>query len=122
MIALEGIGALAGAVVAAPLMGRFGSGPVLLTTYLTGAPLTFLIPLAPALPLAGALFLGFGQVFGYPLLTIYFIQKVTVRQTVTPDGLLGRASAAYHFMMALARPRVHCWAARSAKASACVQP
>lgn len=40
------------------------------------------------------------QLFGDAMLTIYGINERSLRQTVTPDHLLGRAGATLHFLSA----------------------
>ena len=56
-------------------------------------------PLAggPLVVAAGMMFIS--QVFGDMVRTIYTINEVSLRQTITPDRMLGRTNATMHFLV-----------------------
>jgi len=92
LITFGGVGALAGSVAAPWAARRFGTGRVLLPTLLFAGVLALLVPLAHGpLPLAfGALFLA--QLCGDAVGTVFRVNEAVVRQSVTPDGWLGRVT------------------------------
>ena len=84
------VGGLLGAVSAGPLARRFGLGPTLMLG-ISGDLALLLVPLAQfglAAPLLFASFLvmSFGG-------TVYNINQVSLRQTITPDRVQGRMNA-----------------------------
>ncbi|MFE9692966.1 MFS transporter [Micromonospora sp. NPDC005806] len=92
-----GVGALLGAVTARPLAARIGHGRALWLPGVLVAPagaLVALVDTGPWLWLAGFGWLalawrtGIGNVIG-----------VSLRQRVTPDGLLGRMNATFRFLL-----------------------
>ncbi|WBB69460.1 MFS transporter [Micromonospora sp. WMMD812] len=96
-LAVGGIGALLGAVTARPIARRIGHGRALWLPGLLVAPLGLLVALigtGPMVWLAGVGWLalawrtGIGNVIG-----------VSLRQSVTPDALLGRMNATFRFLL-----------------------
>ena len=93
LIALGGVGSLAGASLApriskrSPLFTLFASG-LLLSLF------QFLIPLASLYPALSVVFLAVQQLAGDCIWTIYLVNETTLRQTVVPAKLLGRVNAA----------------------------
>jgi MFS family permease len=98
VFAAGGVGALVGAVVAAPVTKRLGPGPAMIWAQLcfglTGmaVPLAVLVPRI-ALPMVVAA--EFGQ---WMALSAYYVNAVSVRQTLAPDHLQGRVNATMRFM------------------------
>ncbi len=97
-IGVGGVGALAGALAADRLTQRLGLGRVLLTTMLLWGAFAFIIPLAywrgPWLaPLVMAT-----QLLGDIPIAIFLINEVSLRQSIIPDRLLGRANASVEFV------------------------
>ena len=95
LFSIGAIGAILGAVVAGRLGDRLGVGPTIVAAMVLCGAGTLLIPLATPPPELGAVLLavalfisGFGN-------TISVVHVVTVRQTITPDELLGRMNASY---------------------------
>jgi MFS family permease len=90
---LAGVGSLAAAGAVAPLNGRYGFGPTMLAA-LGGTGVAWLVMGASAGGHAVA-----SVVFGLGLFLLdfsamtFFINYLTLRQTVTPDRLLGRVTA-----------------------------
>jgi predicted MFS family arabinose efflux permease len=98
-ISLGGVGSLAGAALAGPAVRRLGIGPTIVRLSLAAVPLSFLTPLAFGPPALAAVFLFIPQLIGDGLATIEGIAIVSLRQTVTPDALLGRVNATVHVLL-----------------------
>ncbi|MGH2558081.1 MAG: MFS transporter [Thermomicrobiales bacterium] len=104
VLATGGAGAFIGAMLAGPAARRFGQGPALiLGQFLFGAtgltvPLAILVP-SVALPLIIA-----AEFLQWLSLLIYIVNAVSVRQTITPDRLLGRVNATARFVATGAQP------------------
>lgn len=97
LISAGGIGALLGALLASRLPRRFGPGPALAGSFFMMGLTVLLIPLAASLPWPVVILL-IGQVVGDSALTVYFINAVSLRQSVTPDHMLGRMNASFTFL------------------------
>lgn len=97
-IGVGGAGALMGAIIADRLTQQFGQGRILLATMLLWGAFAFVIPLAywrgPWLaPTVMAT-----QLLGDIPIAIYLINEVSLRQSIIPDRLLGRANASIEFV------------------------
>ncbi len=103
-IGTGGIGALLGAVVAGRLNRRFGIGPMLGWAALLGGLLQSPIAFAADPPLVALLCLIVAQIMGDIWLMVFAINETSVRQSVTPELLLGRANASNHFLSGIVRP------------------
>jgi MFS family permease len=98
IIAVGGVGALAGAIVARSLARVLGVGRTLLVTSALSLLCTLFIPIA-ASGTSPAMTIGFlvaHQLFGDGFAVAFIILAVTLRQTVLPRTVLGRANAAIH--------------------------
>jgi MFS transporter len=101
IVSMGGIGSLAGALVSRRLVRALGLGRTLVTTSVLSLTCALLIPLAGT-PFAGrSLALTFGFLAAHQLLSdgfsvAFVIQATTLRQTVLPKHVLGRANAAFH--------------------------
>ena len=96
VIATGGIGSLFGALLSRRMVHSLGLGCTLIasaTISLTGC---LLIPLAPADGTWTLVYLGAHQLISDCFSVAFVIQAVTLRQTVLPKHLLGRANAAVH--------------------------
>jgi MFS family permease len=92
-------GALASSLIAARLTQRFGLGPTIIASSLASG-LTGLLILAArgqGLRVIGLLALQ-GFLMGF-CVTLYDINQVSLRQTITPDRLLGRMNASMRFLV-----------------------
>ena len=96
VLACGNVGALVGAAVSTRLALRIGAGRAILATAATIAPATLFVAAAPT---EGALpFLVVAQVLtGFGALG-YSITSTTLRQSVTPDALLGRMNSVMIFL------------------------
>ncbi|MEV0689058.1 MFS transporter [Streptomyces sp. NPDC050388] len=97
-LSATGPGALLGSLLAARLPGRFGHGAVLVSAAALGDGVFLLVPAlrgssavtVPALLAISFVFGAFGQLVNVTLMA--------VRQTLTPDGMQGRAAATINFV------------------------
>ena len=101
VIAMGGVGALGGAVVSRWLVRVLGLGKTLVISSALSLLSAVFIPLAagPATGGVAAAVIGFlvaHQVLGDGFSVAFVIQAVTLRQTVLPKDVLGRANAAIH--------------------------
>jgi Na+/melibiose symporter-like transporter len=98
LVSAGGIGALVGAALAERVTRRFGLGRTITWTRIISASLGVLTVLAGGPPLLAAAMLLANQLFGDALGMIYEIDEMTVRQTLVPHHLLGRANASAGFL------------------------
>lgn len=98
VFAAGGVGALVGAVIAAPVTKRLGPGPAMIWAQLCFGLTGMAVPLAVLMPrvaLPMVLTAEFGQ---WMALSAYFVNAVSVRQALAPDHLQGRVNATMRFM------------------------
>jgi MFS family permease len=96
IIAVGGIGSFGGALISRRLVTQIGLGRTMIACATISLAGGLLIPLAQGPHLAVLLFLGTHQLVSDCFSVAFVIQAVTLRQTVLPRGLLGRANAAVH--------------------------
>jgi predicted MFS family arabinose efflux permease len=99
-ITFGGIGDLAGAFLASVLSRRWRLGNILIGSLVIKSGAAMLIPIAGGPPWMAMLLLMMAQLFGDGARTIYDIHAVSLRQTITPDRLLGRVNASLQFIIA----------------------
>ena len=104
VIGCGGIGALAGAAAAPPLVRRIGAGRASLAALPAGGFAQLFIPLAPADSFTGAAFLIASQFLGDGLLTIYLITETSLRQQAVAADALGRAAAVWKMASSIVAP------------------
>jgi predicted MFS family arabinose efflux permease len=97
-IGAGGVGALAGAWLVAPMTRRFGVGHTLIVARLV--PVGALIPLAGGPVEFAFVMIVVAQLFGDPFWSVYEITSMTVRQSVTPERLLGRVNSGFYLLQA----------------------
>ncbi|MDR3699008.1 MAG: MFS transporter [Candidatus Sulfopaludibacter sp.] len=97
IIAIGGVSNLFGALISERLVARFGIARTLLGSALAAGAAALLLPLAhgPVPACAATLALAQTLDMAWP---IYHINELTLRQTVTPDRLLGRVNSAMHLL------------------------
>lgn len=104
LVSAGGIGALTGALFGSRFTSWFGVGRTVMFS-LTGASLlNLLTPLAGGTPALAMALLVFNQIAGDALWAVYGINEITLRQTLVPDHLLGRANASAEFLTQTAAP------------------
>ena len=104
VIGCGGIGGLAGATLAAPVVRRYGVRRVLIGALLLGGAMQILVPLAPPVPAIAMTFLIATQLIGDGALTVYLINEATLRQRLLPPEALGRAAATWAVVTGLLTP------------------
>ncbi len=99
VIAMGGVGAMVGSVVAPRIVERFGLGRTFIVASLVQGLTNLLIPLAGLVGTPGTLqvlavaCLMVPQLFGDMAFMVYGINEITLRQTVAPEHVLGRVNA-----------------------------
>jgi MFS family permease len=94
-VAAGGVGGLAGAVLAPRLSVSVGPGRAIVASAAGAALIGSLVPLAPADPRLGMVFLTTAQVFGDGLAVIAAVLAVSLRQALLPQVILGRVAATF---------------------------
>jgi predicted MFS family arabinose efflux permease len=98
VIAMGGVGSLAGAVLGRSLARRLGVGRTLIAASALSVLCTLLIPIAASAP-SRAMTIGLlaaHQLLGDGFAVAFIVLAVTLRQTVLPRDVLGRANAAIY--------------------------
>lgn len=95
-IAVGGVGALLGAVLAPWTTRVLGIGPSIGICALISGLSAFLIPLAPAHPVWGMVFMMGAQLIGDSFGLAAIIPATTLQQTVIRQDQLGRTGAVFH--------------------------
>jgi predicted MFS family arabinose efflux permease len=104
VISVGGVGALAGAALAGRMSRRLGLGPALIVC-LGGARLAaLLIPMARGPEWLALTCLVGHQLLGDALLMGYYVLATSLRQSVLPQEVLGRANATFHVAAGLLLP------------------
>ncbi|MBA3532451.1 MAG: MFS transporter [Ardenticatenales bacterium] len=96
---IAGPGTLFGALMARRITERVGIGPAITGSMMVGAAAMALVPLArpPALVAMGFLALSWG-IMGASVM-VFNINVLSLRQSITPDRLLGRVGATARFVV-----------------------
>lgn len=95
--AVGGISALVGAMAAAPLTRRLGTGRAMIFGLLLGSITGFFIPLAQGGTMLAVALLIMAQL-GDGANTVYEINQLSLRQAIAPERLMGRINASMHFI------------------------
>jgi Na+/melibiose symporter-like transporter len=98
VIGFGGVGALGGALIARRLGDALGLGPALFAAMIASRAANLLIPAAAGPHGAVLALLIVHQLVGDGFAMAFNIHAVTVRQTVLPTAVLGRANAAVHVL------------------------
>jgi predicted MFS family arabinose efflux permease len=98
LIGAGGIGALIGSFAAGRVSHRLGTGRTLIATAAISSALNLLVPLAQGPAWLSILLLLVSQLIGDFFGVIYDILEMSVRQSTTPDGMLGRVNASFDFV------------------------
>jgi len=93
-----GISAFVGAALSPRIMRRWGLGRTLVRAFLLTRLSTFFIVLAGGPTWFAVTLLLTQQVFGDAPYTVFDIAAATVRQSATPEPLLGRMNASFQFL------------------------
>ncbi len=104
IFAVGGVGALIGSMLAGPLAGRLGQGPAMIWGQLLFGLTGLAIPVAVLIPRYALPLVATSEFAQWLALLIYVVNAVSVRQTVTPDRLLGRVNATMRFLRSSVLP------------------
>ncbi len=96
IIAVGGIGALLGAVMAPVAVKRLGVGPAIIAMGAISAISSVLVPLSPASTASAVIFLMVAQLLGDSFAVAALIPAGALRQSVFPPAWLGRTAAVFH--------------------------
>jgi predicted MFS family arabinose efflux permease len=94
-IGVGGVGAFVGAFLAGPLVARYGLGATICGAILVSSAASVLLPLAAG-PLVVALPIILLAQISDVARTVFSINELSLRQTITPDQLLGRMNATFN--------------------------
>lgn len=92
-----GAGALLGALTASRVAERVGVGNAILGSIFLGGPMTLLIPLASRE--TALLLIGGGGILSGWAQVVYNVNQVSLRQSITPEPMLGRMNATMRFVV-----------------------
>lgn len=99
IVAIGGLGSLAGAFLSRWLVARIGLGPTMIWSAVISVVSGVLIPLARGPQWLALVCLGSHQLINDCFSVVFMINATSLRQTVLPRGVLGRANAAFHICM-----------------------
>jgi predicted MFS family arabinose efflux permease len=97
-VAFGGVGALVGALLVRPATRRFGLGPTIVAGLLISSVMSFFTWLAGGLPALAVPLMISVQLIGDGASTVAQIDQTSLRQTITPDHMLGRVNASMHVL------------------------
>ena len=97
VLATGGLGSLAGALVTGPTTRRFGPGPMLVASQLAFGLMGLLVPLAVLVPRIALVMVVASEFGQWMAVIVYYVNAVSVRQTITPGRLHGRVNATMRF-------------------------
>ncbi|MDQ2997500.1 MAG: MFS transporter [Chloroflexota bacterium] len=97
-VAFGGIGALLGALLVRPATRRFGLGPIIVAGLLISSCSSLLIWLAGGWLAAAVPLMIAAQLIGDGAATAAQIDETSLRQTITPDAMLGRVNASMNVL------------------------
>jgi MFS family permease len=104
VFAIGGIGALLGSLAAGPARDHWGVGPVLLGSQVLFGVFGMLVPLAVLFPRYALPLVMAAEGLQWVMVLVYDVNAVSLRQTVTPDRLLGRVNGTMRFLVWGTRP------------------
>jgi MFS family permease len=90
VLATGGVGALAGAIAAAPAQRRWGTAPVLIGSLVMFGVSGLTVPLAVLFPAVALPMIVASEVLQWFAILVFSVNAVTVRQSISPPHLLGR--------------------------------
>ena len=104
VFAAGGAGALLGSVVAGSLRSRWGVGRVLLGSQVLFGLFGMLVPLAVLIPEVALPLVVAAEFLQWVMVLVFSINAVSLRQSITPDRLLGRVNGTMRFIVWGSRP------------------
>ena len=104
VFAAGGVGALLGSISAGPARDRWGVGRVLLGAQFLFGLFGMLVPLAVLFPAAALPLVVAAEFLQWVMVLVFSVNSVSLRQTITPDHLLGRVNGTMRFIVWGSRP------------------
>ncbi|MBA2276916.1 MAG: MFS transporter [Chloroflexia bacterium] len=104
VFACGGVGALVGAVIAAPLAARFGVGRTIVWSCGLFGVFGLTVPLAIFAPRYALPLVVFAEFAQWLALLVFDVNRVSLRQAMTPDRLQGRVSASSQVLVGGMQP------------------
>ncbi len=104
IIGLGGLGALVGALIAAPMSRAFGLGPAMIVAMALGTASSFFIPLASIWPELKLPLLAAHQLVGDGFLVAFMILATSFRQALLPLNVMARANGMLQAMSGILLP------------------
>lgn len=98
VFSIGGIGAVVGAVLAGPLSRRLGIGRTIILGRALFGIFALLVPLAVTVPRLEAPMVLAAELLQWLALVIAIVNEISLRQTLVPERLLGRATATFRFI------------------------
>lgn len=99
-----GVGALIGAIIAAPTSRRFGTGPTILSARIAFGAGGLLVPVALSVPEFALELVVAAEFLQWLALVTADVNARALRQALTPDRLLGRVNATFKVIVGGAIP------------------
>ena len=103
-LAAAGPAAFIGAALTTPLVKRFGLGTVMIVALIFEAVSRLILPFISGPVVVAAILLGATQALVGVTEALWSVGLVTLRQSLTPDRLLGRVTAASNFVQWVVAP------------------
>lgn len=100
VFSLGGVGAIIGSLLAEPIRRRLGIGPTIILGRVLFGVGGLLVPLAVAVPRFEVPIVLAAEFLQWSALVVATINEISLRQSLVPDRVLGRASATMRFMNA----------------------
>ncbi|MBT5434162.1 MAG: MFS transporter [Alphaproteobacteria bacterium] len=104
LVAMGGVGALLGALIARRAARVFGLGAAMFVLIVCGRVAALTLPFAYDDGWLSLLLLAFHQFVSDAFVVAYLIHAMSLRQTILPQAVLGRANAAFHVTAGLLMP------------------
>lgn len=99
ILGIGSAGALVGALLATTIARRYGVGPTLIASMLIGGVGALAIAFAGGPTGWAVALLMFGQLVSSAANTVYNVNQISLRQSITPQHLLGRMNATMRFFV-----------------------
>ncbi len=100
VLSLGGIGALIGAIAARPLADRIGIGRAIIFGQVMFGLFGMVIPVAVYFPSYALYLVLVSEFTQWMMIVLADVNSISLRQSVTPNRLLGRVAATHHMLVA----------------------
>jgi MFS family permease len=93
VLAIGGVGSVVGAMAAGTVNRRLGVGPTLIVSQLVFGLTGLMVPLAVVFPSIALEMIVASEFTQWMAIVVYYVDNVSVRQSITPQRMLGRVNA-----------------------------